>query len=920
MVTHTPSAAFLGRSDERAWLTDLLRTAARGHGTAGVVSGAVGIGKTTLVEEALARLPELRTQLIGGVEAEADLPYGALQRMVLAHRWLLATLREEQQTALLVACGLAGGAVPSPSLVGLSVLNLLARLSADAPLACFVDDAQWIDPESLFAYAFASRRLMTEPVAMLFAGRTTGVPSALDGLPARALSGLDPADAATLLGGSTSHPLDPRVGEQIIAALDGNPLALRDLPDSLSARQLSGEEPLPEPLPIGHQLQSHYLRPTLHLPAMSRFWLLVAATEPDGNLATITAASRALGLGEDASHPAEVAGLVLVDTTVSFNHPFTRAAIYNGAPSDDGRAVHDQLAQLADRRGDLHRRAIHLAAATIGPDDDVATALEEVAGAGVRQGRTMNRTGLLLKSAALTSSAGPRQLRLLAACESAIGAGSGVQAQALLQQLNADLLDDVGRGRLIIAQCELDIVAPIPGPGVRSRAHRLLTAAKLFRPTAPDRARLAITAAFWSLVQADDLVRGTSSHEIAETAREICGSAPSSHLPTQAVVALSTLVLDGSTVAAPLVGEASRMALTAEAAEEEVLQSALCIAYAAALLRDSAASTEVLGRAEQIARGCGETLSLCRILMLAAYLDVQQGRIRAGGLRLNNAGALITFTGLPEPYARMVTSMPALRGWLGDETVTVEDALTTEARTVGYGLSLASRLIGAMLLRASQGRYVEAWETGRQVKHDDPFFVGALYLPDLIECAARAGDLDTARRLIARLEAAGGSESRWAEGLRERSLAHLAAENAATHFERAVELLTEPGHEMDCARAHLLYGEWLRRRRRRAAAAEHLSAARTGFHQLGAPTWADRAHRELAALGEYRAREPLTPSSALTAQELAVATLAKDGYTNSEIALQLFVSANTVDYHLRKVFRKLGVTSRRRLQGIDLAG
>ncbi|MBE0011170.1 helix-turn-helix transcriptional regulator [Arthrobacter sp. AET 35A] len=920
MVRHTPPGSFVGRFDDRAWLAALIASAADGSGAAGVLRGEAGIGKTSLVLSVLAGFPGLRVQPLTGVETESDLPYGALQRFVLAHRGWLEILPPDQRAALLAACGLTPGAPAPRPLVGLGVLGLLSGLSAGQPLVWFCDDAQWLDSESLAAFAFAGRRLTTERVALLFVARSDDdEATVLDDFPTHTLGGLTEGEATTLLTSSSPHPVDPRVAQRLVRSSGGNPLVLVQLPGALTHHQLSGEEALPDPIPAGRWLQGHYLREIEAADTGTRLWLLTAAAEPDGNLEVITAASEALGLGRDASCAAETAGLVRVDRTVEFRHPLVRSAIYHGAPRHDVRAVHAQLATVAQQRGETYRQILHRCAATIGPDDEVAAALEGQAQPRGGHDYTTRAT-LLLRAAALTSSAPTRTSRLLAASEYAIAAGSGVQASALLKSIDPNLLDDVGRGRLIIAHCEMDIAAPSQGPQFPLRARRLLSAARLFRATEPDRARQAIISAFWALVLADELVQGTSSREIAEEARLICGTRPSGHLPTQALVALSTLVLDGRAAAAPLVGEASRMATTALVSEEDVLQSCVCIAYAADLLHDPASSSAVILRAERIARGCGATLALCRILLLGAYESVLLGEVSAGREKLRNAASLVTFMGLPPRCANIVTSLPALRGWSGDEFAAVEENLTAEARSVGYGISVSSHLIGTMLLRASQGRYVEAWDAGRLVKYDDPFYVGAHYLPDLIECAARAGDYPAAAHLLQKLKSEEcTAESRMAAGLRERSLALLAADESTIHFDRALDLLAQPGLEMDAARTHLLYGEWLRRRRRRSAAARHLSTALDLFRNLDAPCWANRASRELATLGEVHPQTLRVATTLLTSQELAVASLARDGFTNSDIAVRLFVSPNTVDYHLRKVFRKVGVRSRRQLQGIDLS-
>lgn len=918
MTTNEPLRDLIGRSEDRGWLTALIHSAEKGRGSAAVLQGDAGVGKTFFVSTVLAENPHLRTLHTVGIESEADLPYGALQRLVLAHRSVLEDLVEAQQSALLVACGLRDAPPPTKSLIGLGLLNFLGRLARQDALIYFIDDAQWIDPESLQALAFVGRRLLADRITLIFAIRTgTFSSTVLTDFPSYTLPGLKREDAHKLLTATSRQKLSPKVAETIIDATGGNPLALVDLASDLTAKQLRGEALLPEPMPLGQHLEAHYLQQSSQLPQDAQTWLLAAAAEPDGNLDAITASARSLGLPENASRAAEVAGLVRVESTVRFRHPLVRSALYNGAPNHDVRVVHEHFAKVAELRGDTYRAVTHRAAATIGVDDDVAQALERAADLATARGGYASRMNLLMRSAALTSTAHSKHHRLLAAAESAIAAGATAQAGALIAVLDTDQLDDLGKGRLFMARCDLDTLDPVRGPIYVHRPLRLLTAARLFRTLDPTRAKHAIATSYWALVQADDMVQGTSSREIAEETRLICASNPTPDLLTEALTALSTLLIDGRAVAAPLVDAVIDRMQAPETHEDQVLQACASIAYAACLMGDPASRDAVIRRSEVIARKHGAVLVLCRVLLLGAYFDMQQGRVHVGQERLQRAADIIALMDLPKVWSDMVTSLPVLRGWRGDESVLEEDELDHETRVYGYGMSVASRFIAIMLLRAAQGRYSEAWDAGRRVRYEDPFFTGRLYLADLIECAARAGDHSAAAILLQDLQA-NNHNSRWAEGLVERSLAHIDEQDPAEHFERALELLTGPAVEMDAARTHLLYGEWLRRRRRRGAAARHLSEALMTFQRLGAPLWSERARRELASLGEVRDKNPAVPATTLTAQELSVARLAAAGHTNGDIAVQLFVSSNTVDYHLRKVFRKLSVTSRRQLQTINL--
>ncbi|MBD7996640.1 ATP-binding protein [Arthrobacter sp. Sa2CUA1] len=301
---------------DRAWLTALLSSAQAGRGEAGVLRGDAGVGKTFLVSSVAAENPHLRMRLVRGAEAEANLPYAALQRIILAHRGALDQLAEAHRAALVTACGIdEGPGLPaaSRSLIGLGLLDLFGVLCREAPLLYFIDDAQWVDPDSLQVLAFAARRLTAERIALLFAVRANGrEPGTLDDLPGRTLTGLSREAAFKLLAGASPTPLDRRVADRLITATGGNPLAMLDLLADLSAQQLRGEELLPDPVPVGQRLAGYYLRQDGCLPSETRKWLLTAATEPDGDLEAIAAAGKSMGLREDASRAAELAGLARV--------------------------------------------------------------------------------------------------------------------------------------------------------------------------------------------------------------------------------------------------------------------------------------------------------------------------------------------------------------------------------------------------------------------------------------------------------------------------------------------------------------------------------------------------------------------------------------------------------------------------------
>ncbi|WP_176697084.1 LuxR family transcriptional regulator [Microbacterium sp. 3J1] len=906
---------FFGRTDDVRWIAEKIRAAADGRGGVGAIYGDAGMGKTALVEATLSHHPEIRIIRLTGVEMEADLPFGFLQRLVIAHRPYAESLPPSQRDALLIATGLSEGDPSDRSVVGLALLTFLFFLTEDVPVACVIDDAQWIDAESLGALAFVGRRLLAERLLLIFVARSE-IPE-LAGFPVLHLTGLDPDSSARLLTAASAAPTDPWVTTRIVEATGGNPLALTDLGAELTTRELRGEALLPQPMPLGKHLEAHYADQARRLPQDSQMWLVIAAAEPDGQVHTIGAAARALGLRTDASWAAEENDLVrIAGDRVAFRHPLIRSAVYNGASSHDVRTAHEKLAWIARERHDLDRWATHLSISTVGPDDRVADELELAAERAERRGGHDSRTSFLIRAAALSEDIETRHRRTLAAGEAAIAAGAGAQAASLLKLVRPDLLDDADRGRLEVCKSDLSVLTPTGDTTFATRARRLLDAARLSRSASSTKAKEALLYAFWALVQADALVTGTSSREIAEEARSLVRQHPADDLITRSLDATSTLILDGPVAAAALVRDVVALSLDPTTPDDDVLKAYICVAYPARLLHDAPGSMAVLNRAEIAARTQGAIWILCRVLVTQANFQSRTGQLSAGKRCMEEARDLIGFIGTKDPFARIITTIPTVRVWWPEEALSAGEAqeIREDARRLGYGLRVATSDIADMLISIAESRYADAWRAGVSIAVDDWFHAGTQFLPDIIEAAARSGHLAEGRHLLRRFEAASdGTANAWRSGLAMRCRALLADDDdAGAIFARSVALLDEAGVAVDKARTQQLYGEWLRRRRRRAAAVDQLQAAHSYFSSVDAVRWTARAQRELAAAGTAAEAAPRRMFD-FTPQELAVAVLAAQGTTNSDIAAQLFISPSTVDYHLRKVFRKLGVTSRRQL-------
>ena len=903
----------VGRGADRLALDELVEAIRQGLSRSLVILGEPGIGKTRLLEYAAQAASGVRTVRIAGLESELRLGFAALHRMLVPFLDRVGVLPAPQREALDSVFGLAAGPPPDRFLVSMSVLTLAAEIAAEQPLIWLVDDAHWVDRESLEVLGFVGRRLHADKTGLLFCAReaSPGL-AALDGLPTRHLSGLDPAAARALLAATVSEPLNARVAARIIDETGGNPLALRELATHLTPGQLAGRSPLPPRLPVGRRLHGHFLRQATMLPPATSTWLLLASAASVDDPATLWRAAAVLGLEPDAADPAVAQDIVSVDPRVAFRHPLIRSAVYEGARSGDRRRVHKALASIAGQDGHPDEAAWHRAAATVVPDEDVAADLERSAARAEGRGGYVAQATFLARAAELTPDPQVRAARLLAAAQAHLVAGDGALAEAML---------DLAAPRL--AEAGLHVGAQRLRASIAVFFSRHKDAPRLLLDTVaavdPSDAPL-IRAMLFEALQAALVAR---QHTVGTTPVDVARAALRAPRDPGLDATATDLLLDGFAtriaVGYPQAVPLFRAAVEAFSASDQPtpagIPATILAQFAADDLWDDQGRRAMFLRAEEVQRRHGALGALRVILAGLCTSELWAGRLDEAEARYFEAAEISALIGIPAPASTGV--LLDLRAWQGREAESRALAATTETWGEEHGAPILGffALIGLTVLELSLGRYAEALSWGLRIYDGDPPGFGSRVLPEIVEAGARAEDARAARAALDRLaDRATASGTPWALGILARSRALLAPDSAADALYReAIAHLTRSSVRTELARAHLLYGEWLRRQKRRSHASAQLRTAHRMFNTMGATAFARRTRAELLAAGGHLPEAAELAGPDLTPQETQVARLAAAGATNAEIATRLFVTTSTVEYHLSKVFRKLTISSRRQL-------
>src|SRR3954449_8333610 len=899
--------AFMGRSGERDVLDRVLETARGGQSAVLVIRGEAGIGKTALVRYAARQAAGFRVAQIAGVEAEMELPFAGLHRLCAPMLGRLDALPDPQQNALRVSFGLSSGDAPDRFLVALAALTLFAEIAEQQPLLCLVDDAQWLDAATSQVLGFIARRLLAEAVAIVFTVRDPSDERELAGLPELSLGGLQADEASALLSAVIPGRLDDRVRDRVVAETRGNPLALLELPRGRSTGELAGGFVLPGAGTLPSQIEDHFRQRIAALPQSTQRLMLLAAADPVGDATLLWRAATTLGIERQAAEPAAAEQLLEIGAQVRFRHPLVRSAVYRAASATDRRAVHGALAAATDPETDPDRRAWHRAHAAIAPDEEVAGELIDSASRAQRRGGIAAAAAFLERAVTFTPDPGERASRALTAAQMKLEAGDLSAAGSLLAAADAGPLDELGQAsaQRAHAQIAFDMRRGRDAPPL------LMRTAQRLESLDPELARETHLKALVAVIYAGRLATDPGPADVARAAL----SAPLGPEPLPAdqllLVGLATRLTDGYAAAAPTLTAALRAYLV----EERHLDwSWVAYSLAAMDLWDDDAWLELASSQAELARASGTLIVLPFALDYLATFHIQAGDLSLASALFDEAQSLdLGVRAETLPYIPL-----RLAAWRGDVSTALKlvEVMIGGAHSRGEGCAVTAAEYATAILYNGLGEYELAFEAAHNAAAADEIAISSWALSELVEAAARSGRQEIARESLDQLrERTGASGTAWAKGTEARASALLADGESAEQLHReGIEELGRSRMAAHLARARLSYGEWLRRENRRVDAREQLRQAYDVFATMGADGFADRARRELLATGEKVRKRRDDTRDELTPQEKQIARLAREGLTNPEIGAELYISPRTVEWHLRKVYTKLGIGSRKGLR------
>ncbi|MGZ4371662.1 MAG: AAA family ATPase [Gaiellaceae bacterium] len=899
----------IDRAGEREAIDRLLQGARAGVSGALMLQGEPGVGKTTLLEYAVESCEGMRVVRLVGTKPEMEVPFAALHRLLRPLRNVLYALSDPQRDALGSTLGLMPTVSTDRLILGVALLNLLSKAAEEQPLLCIVDDAQWLDPETSETLAFVCRRMDAEGIALLLATRDlTSVYRTFDRLTALHVEALSDEAAGRLLSSLDYPPRAGGVQDRVITEAGGNPRALLEFAHALSRSQLAGSVPLPDSLPVSRRLGEGYLEVIRQLPVETRSLLLIVAAEPRCLADVFWRAAEALGVSPEAVYAAETDGLLSIGSRVRFPDPLMRPVFYDSARPSERRCVHQALAEAIDPDRDPGGKAWHHAAAAPGLDEELASELAQAAARVAKQDGCAGAARLFERSAGLTPNHKLRIERTLAAARAHLEAGTLGRASALLAEAESAGADELGHAQTQRLRAELAVAR-----GEDGVVPTFVAAARAVERTNPTLAREIYLEALEAAIRAGELGGRNGVIETARATRAAPRAAENEETGAD-------LLLDG--LSRQLTGERNagvpmlRTAIGTFRRDPDPRWMGLAAHVAAALWDDEALHSLAVRRVE-LARESEALTTLPNALSLLAGYEILVGRFEVAEQHLEEASEISAATGNAGIAGGTKLGELIIAAWRGNEVEAVKlaEVSIADAAARGQGILISFANYALAVLENGLGRYGVALKAAQQAVEGWPLSVANRAVPELVEAAVRCGERDIAvaqTEELARMALPSGSA--WALGTLARSRALVADDSRAeASYLEAIDHLKQCRVSPQLARAWLLYGEWLRRHRRRADAREPLRTACATLTSIGARGFAERAKGELRASGEHVRREPLEATQSLTPHEERLRQLVGEGASNAEIAEKLFVSPRTVEYHLSKIFRKLGISSRREL-------